>query len=269
MKFWIKNMPLIDLENDNGNMRYYLASQLAKALGYLELKDFDPVISKAQKMFLEVYKNGTPGEHFIYISDTKEHHLTRLALFFCLQSADSKNDLIKEKVAKARAELAVFTEELLTYLERIEKRSELSHSEKEMVRIACEQGLNCTDIATFKNQGYLGLYNMGLQRLKEYKEFNPTSKSDSLYDYMGQDELAINNFRTFLTGQNIKSKNVTDTKQMYKTAKDIGGKVRDLVEKSTGVKPEDLKLESKKISQIKTETKKVTKHLESKKSTKK
>lgn len=60
----------------------------------------------------------------------------------------------------------------------------------------------------------------------------------------------------------INSFYVANAKQMYKTAKDMGEEVRNLVVKSTGDTPEDLKLEKEKINQIKTKTKQIVKNID-------
>lgn len=50
---------------------------------------------------------------------------------------------------------------------------------------------NVIDYAKFQSAGYMGMYNMRMNKLREVKEI---SLKDTLFDYMGKRELAGESF---------------------------------------------------------------------------
>ena len=178
-------------------------------------------------------------------------------MFFCIQFASDQ----KNEVKKARTELAYFTEALLINLQRLEKREELSESEKEMCRVASQKGLQSNNFGLFKDSSYRGLYNMNLGKLKDYKGYQSAGSNDNLYNYMKHLELAANNFRALLTAENIKNKDSVTEEEMYRIASVIGSEIREQVIKNININPEDIPLEKEPIKIIKKDTKEVIKSI--------
>jgi len=79
-------------------------------------------------------------------------------------------------------------------------------------------------------------------------------KSGVLYDFMGITELAANTFRVTQTAESIRQNNIISEELMIEAAKNVGSKVRQMVEENTGKSPEALPTEPK-LAQIKSKLK--------------
>lgn len=239
-----------DFKNENG-ITYWWASDLARMLGYPNLKSFHKVIDRATKAFLSLgiphYENIIP----VINDNEQDFKLTRCGCHVVALNGDPK----KPEVAKAQAyfieKAAQF--ELLNHgsreLERIVVRGELAEGNKTLAAVAKKAGVEC--YAFFQDAGYRGLYNRSSGELKASRGL---SSSENLADYMGRTELAANLFRTTQTEERIKTRNVKGQAELEKTHYEVGREVRDMVQKNTGKSPEEFPIEIK-IPQLKSEIK--------------
>jgi DNA-damage-inducible protein D len=237
---------------DNG-MRYWYAHEFMEALGYETWQSFQNVITRAMGSCAKL--NIDPTEAFIsetYIENgraLKTYKLTRFACFLVSMHADSK----KPEVAKAKAVLAAIADQLIAEriqdhdLGRIEARDDLKLAEKVMSGVAQAAGLETTQFGIFKDAGFRGMYNMGLQDLRRHKGITGNAV---LYDFMGLEELAGNLFRVTQTAARIKNKNVQGITPLVNTATQVGAEVRNMMMKNSGLAPEALPLDQD-ISQVK------------------
>nr|VFK19680.1 MAG: DNA-damage-inducible protein D [Candidatus Kentron sp. LPFa]VFK33941.1 MAG: DNA-damage-inducible protein D [Candidatus Kentron sp. LPFa] len=243
-----------DHSYQNGG-RYWIAHEFMLVLGYKDWKTFNRVINRAMRSCLDLGVD--ISEAFIQAtieSEGKEvntYRLTRFACFLVTMQADSR----KPEVTEAKAVLAAIADALVEQriqqdaIERIEERGELRDSEKEMSAIAYQSGLRNNEFGIFKDSGFRGMYNLSLNELKRYKQAK-TSKNLTLYDLMGKTELAANRFRVTQTAERIKTTGAAGLSQLKQTAHDVGSEVRGIMIKSSGIAPEDLRLEED-ISKVK------------------
>lgn len=232
-------------ENDakENGITYWIAHDFMEALGYESWSSFRGVIQKAMSSCLQL--NIDADEVFIpfHFNGSKSYKLTRFACFLVAMQADSK----KPEVSKAQVSLAAIAEALVEEkietegLERIEERKKLTVSEKMLGAVAKGAGLIPSQYGIFKDAGFRGMYNMPLQRLIKYKR---APESKTLYDFMGLTELAANTFRVTQTVARMKNNNVSGLDDSAKTAHVVGGEIRDVMIRSSGIAPEDLEIEN-------------------------
>jgi DNA-damage-inducible protein D len=228
--------------------RYWIAHEFMEALGYESWASFQKVINKAMASCASL--GVTIPEVFIndsFIQNGREvstYRLTRFACFLVTMHADSK----KPQVTKAKAVLAAIADALVEQqiqqdaLERIEVREELKGGESIMSAVAQNAGLQSTEFGIFKDAGFRGMYNQSLQQLIAYKGAK-LEKGRTLYDLMGKTELAANLFRVTQTAERIKNVGAKGLRQLSHTAQEVGGEVRDIMLRSSGIAPESLPLE--------------------------
>ncbi len=245
----MNNEELISLESlskQNGST-YWSMEDIASFFGY-NIEGFRKVVNKSISFGLEILGDSIHDE-FFRISDPKPtYKISRYGVLLCAMFAQESKPNVKE----VRIGLATFAEFVLQDVERIEERNKLSHGEKYLSSVVMGQGLENKKMGLFKDAGYRGMYNMSLKDLKEHKGVNNNA---TLYDFMGLTELAANTFRTTLTADKIKHNDIKGFCSLKHTAEGIGKQVRDMVEKNTGKKPENLAIEPK-INTIKTKVKK-------------
>ncbi len=117
-------------------------------------------------------------------------------------------------------------------------REELSDGQKSLHSTASRHGVE--NYAFFQNQGDMGLYNMGLQKLLSRKGVN--GNGSQLMDRMGKQELAANLFRITQTDAKIKQQNLRGQKALEGAAHDVGKKVREIMYDTSQTRPENLPL---------------------------
>jgi len=246
---------LEDIAEENG-IRFWHAHKLSEFLGYKDFDSFQDVIRKARVSSEQI---GIDTDSEFVLSEyggEKTYKLTRFALFLCVVHADEK----KPTVTQAKAALAKFADMALqaysNQIGRLSERNNLSIGENFMGGVAQAHGLSKDKFGIFKDAGYRGMYNMPLKKLKEYKGV----KSGILYDFMGITELAANTFRVTQTAESIRQNNIVSEKFMIETAKNVGSKVRQMVEENTGKSPENLPTEPR-LAQVKSGLKQTRKKM--------
>ncbi len=242
--------------HENG-VRYWIAHDFMRALGYDNWSTFQKVINKAMascaslniripEAFIDdaIHENGR---------EVITYRLTRFACFLVTMHADSK----KKQVAEAKVALAAVADALVEEriqrdaIDRLEEREELKIGEGGMCAAAHSAGLKSEEFGIFKDAGFRGMYNMSLKALLAHKGVE-LPKNRTLYDFMGRVELAANRFRVTQTEMRIKNKELKGLNQLSQAANDVGKSVRAVMIDNGGVAPETLTLEGD-IKKVKTQ----------------
>ena len=230
---------------------------LREALGYETTESFRKAINRAKQACLAL--NIGCEEHFILQPDGS-HYLTRFGCYLVAMNGDSR----KPEVAKAQAYFATIAETFQSHLEhcdaidRVLIRDEVTDGQKTLMSTAKAHGVR--NYAFFQDKGYLGMYNMRLQQLLQYKQ---VPKGEKLIDRMGKAELAAHLFRITQTAEKIDREDITGQPQLERTAFSVGRKVRDTMRELGGGNPEDLPA-SENIRSVKKKLKGATKKLKDK-----
>jgi hypothetical protein len=226
---------------------YWYAHDFMELLGYETWNSFKGVINKSiascANLEIDIQENFIPCEMLYEEKIVKSYKLTRFACFLVTMHADSK----KEEVSKAKTVFAAVADKLIqnqidsNEIQRLEVRKKLADSESMMSAVAVNAGLESKQLGIFKDAGFRGMYNMSLQDLKAFKRI-PNDKK-TLYDFMGNTELAGNWFRVTQTAEKIKNHNVQGLHNLTRTAREVGSDVRQMMIQNSGIAPENLELE--------------------------
>jgi DNA-damage-inducible protein D len=243
---------------DEKNNEYWTARDMAKALDYLEYRNFKPVIEKAK----EACKGSghSPDDHIVDFHDmiqigkggqreVENIKLSRYACYLIVQNADPT----KEVVALGQTYFAVQTR--LREVQQMEEYNQLSTEEEKRLFLRLEMTQHNTqlaaaakkagvtgslDYAIFQNHGYMGLYGgldaKGIHKRKGLK------KSQQILDHMGSTELAANLFRATQTEEKLRRENIKGKQQANQTHYEVGKKVRQTIKDIGGTMPEHLPL---------------------------
>ena len=168
-----------------------------------------------------------------------EYFLTRFACYLIAMNGDPK----KQQVAAAQLYFATVAETFQHYLhaaegiDRILIRDKITDGEKSLASTASRHGVEI--YAFFQNAGYRGMYNMDLNRLKQFKG---VGEKESLLDRMGKDEAAAHLFRITQTDAKIAKEGIRGQKPLEQAAHIVGQIVRGTMLKISGTAPEHLEI---------------------------
>jgi DNA-damage-inducible protein D len=230
---WPKEFERIGKPNGS---KYWLESDYREALGYKSEASWRRVVNRASHACMTLDIPTT--ENFIELPGGGRK-LTRFACYLIAMNADPK----KAEVAAAQVYLAKLAETLKQAcdhadgVERVIIRDELTDGQKTLASTAKNHGVE--NFGFFANAGYLGMYNMSLGRLCDFKRL---PEGQRLLDWMGKEELAANLFRVTQTEMKIKKDEVHGQRQLERVAREVGQKVRHTMLELSGVAPEDLEL---------------------------
>ncbi|PAF51297.1 BRO family protein [Helicobacter sp. 13S00477-4] len=243
---------VFELSSYQNGSKYWLASELAKMLEYENYKTFSKNIGKAISVCASLSID--VSDHFRPLTNSSgDYKLDRFACFLIVMNSDIK----KPNVAKAQVYFAALADTIAEIraeqIERIEIRQEVSEKINSLNSVAKNHGVD--NYANFSNAGYMGMYNMGLDQLKEIKG---VEKKATLFDYMGKRELAANLFRLSETEANVQNNHIFGQKNLENTAKEVGRRVRNIMIENDGIKPE-LLARQKHIKDVKKEIKSIEK----------
>jgi DNA-damage-inducible protein D len=234
-----------DLGRQNG-FRYWFARDLMKMLGYTDYAIFkkgpiNRAITVCSTLDIDVSANFEQDTREIDGTKQSDYRLSKFACYLVVMNGDVK----KKEVALAQAYFITVTEAFKRYIneaqqvERIAIRGEVSEREKSLAAVAKQAGIE--QYAFFQNKGYLGLYNMSINQLKEHKGI-PDGKSP--LDFMGKEELAANLFRITQTEAKIRNEGLKGQKKLEDAAYSVGRQVRKTMEEISGTRPENLPIET-------------------------
>jgi|688.fasta_scaffold570448_1 DNA-damage-inducible protein D len=235
------------LARENG-VRHWVAHEFMPRLGYETWTSFRGVVNKAVSLCARIGVDSMEAIIPFEATDDKgrpfnSYKLTRFGVLLVTMQADSK----KPEVAQAQVALAGVADALVERyinthtLERLERREELKIAENLLSGKAQAAGVQSTEFGIFKSAGFRGMYNMSLDELKVYK--GASGYKGTLYDLMGITELAANTFRVTQTAERLKHTNASGLKQATSVAHQVGAEVRSVMIRSSGTRPEDLRIE--------------------------
>jgi DNA-damage-inducible protein D len=224
---------------------YWMGRDIQGVLGYTEWRNFDSVIKRARTAcdgagvpsayhFVETNKVISAGKGAEL--ERADCYLTRYACYLIAMNGDSS----KAEVATAQAYFAVQTrrQELNDQEKRIALRDRVRVSNKVLFGTAKQAGV--VRFPLFNDQGYRGLYGMGLADIKRRKKIPP---ADDLLDRAGRAELAANEFRITQTQQKLERGAVQGEHAATQVHRQVGEEVRKAIKRIGGTPPEDLPVE--------------------------
>ena len=228
---------------------YWRGRAIQEVIGYTKWENFKSVIEKAiescrsggidvRDHFLGTRKMVTVGSGAKV--EVEDYFLTRYACYLVAMNGDPS----KPEVASAQRYFAVQTrlQELdrreLNNQERLRLRGRLAEATKHLHSAAAKAEVQ--NYALFHHAGYLGLYEMGLRRVKMRKGIQ---QHEDLYDRAGRLELSANEFKATLTEQSLIVKKIKGQAAAEEEHKRMGHVVRRTIQKELGISPEDLKAE--------------------------
>ena len=229
-------------------VRYWLAHDLMRELGYETWTSFQKVVMKAQascaRLELDALNEFMPAT-FVDADDGLEKASIRLTRFACLlvtMHADER----KPQVAAAKVALAALASQVISArlshneLGRIETRDDLKSAEIALSSAAQRAGVQSSEQAIFKDAGIRGMYNRSLRDLKTMRGLGD---KDVAYDFMGLTELAGNLFRVTQTAEKLRGTPNIGLRNAQQTAKQVGQDVRKMMIQNSGMAPEALPME--------------------------
>lgn len=258
---------------DEQGTEYWKSRELAKALSYVDYRNFLAVINKAKEACTN--SGRTVENHFVDVNEmvsiaydvqreVKEIKLSRYACYLIVQNADPS----KEVVAQGQTYFALQTRiqelqderrALLSEEEqkRLFLRDEMTKHNTQLAAAAQEAGVTTPiEYAVFQNYGYRGLYG-GLEA-KDIHRRKGLKKGQQILDHMGSTELAANLFRATQTEEKLRREKIRGKASANRTHEEVGAKVRQTIKEIGGTMPEELPVEDS-IQQIKKKLKPATK----------
>lgn len=237
---------------DGGGFEYWEARELMPLLGYAKWQKFHEAIKRAMATcratgqdlsdhftgagkMIKIAK-GTRKEANRNITD---YHLSRLACYLIAQNGDPR----KPEIAFAQTYFAVQTrkQELFEGMDddgkRLFTRQQVVSHNKRLFDTAKNAGVE--NFGAFNNAGYLGLYGLTAEDIKQKKGIG----SDDILDRAGSTELAANLFRITQTDAKIKKDGVRGHAKATDVHHRVGKSVRETIERIGGTMPEDLPAE--------------------------
>lgn len=222
---------------------YWMGRDIQVILGYAEWRNFSATVIKKAKAACD--GSGVPSSyHFVETNkvisagkgaelERADCYLTRYACYLIAMNGDSS----KAEVATAQTYFAVQArrQELSDQEKRVALRERVRASNKVLVGTARQVGV--TRFGLFNDEGYRGLYGMGLADIMRRKKIPP---KDKLLDRAGRAELAANEFRITQTQQKLERERVQGERAAMHTHRKVGEEVREAIKRIGGVPPEDL-----------------------------
>jgi DNA-damage-inducible protein D len=243
-----------DLGKPNGTT-HWDEDVLKESLGYESEQAFVKALTRAKQACLAL---GIQCEDHFVRQPNGKHAVTRFGCYLVAMNGDPR----KPEVAAAQAYFATIAttfQDCLEHADAIDRvliRDEVTDGEKALSSTAKSHGVQ--NYAFFHNRGYMGMYNMSLSRLREYKGLGPR---DKLIDRMGKAELAAHLFRITQTTERISNQNIRGQPRLEQAAYDVGQKVRHTMEELSGTAPENLPA-AEDIGQVRRKLKGTRKQLE-------
>ena len=247
------------------------ARQLSRVLGYLEYRNFLPVLEKARIACRN--SKHIAADHFVDIHEMvpigsggkreiADIRLSRYACYLVVQNADPSKPI----VAFGQTYFAVQTrkQEILEDAQynklksedekRLFLREEMKAHNKQLASAARDAGVvRPLDYAIFQDHGYQGLY--GGLRQTDIHRTKGLKSGQKILDHMGSTELAANLFRATQTEEKLRRENIKGKSHANQAHKEVGHKVRQTIRELGGAMPEDLPF-AKSIKEIESRSEK-------------
>ena len=181
-------------------------------------------------------------DHFRQSSSPEglDYELSRFACYLIAMNGDIR----KPQVAAAQAYFVAAAEAIRLYaqsaneIDRILVRDEIAGRSRSLSSTAKQRGVDRFHL--FHDAGYLGMYNMHVRQLMDYKGMPDAGRS--LLDFMDKRELAANLFRLAETEERLKMSPTRGQRPAEQIATTVGRKVRHMMMEDGGSAPEDIPL---------------------------
>lgn len=232
--------------DDNGS-EYWSSRELAKALEYVDYRNFLTSVNKA-KVACEnsgevIHNHFVDTNEMVKIGSGAEKTLeticlSRYACYLIVQNSDPT----KVVVAKGQTYFAIQTrrqektDNLIEDNNRVFLREEMKKHNTSLMQTASQAGVE--SFAIFQNAGYKGLY--GGRTMQDIHTKKKLKKSQKILDHMNSEELAANLFRATQTDAKIKRENIKGQGNANLAHYEVGQKVRNTIANLGGTMPEEL-----------------------------
>ena len=267
-----------DSTTTESGVEFWMARDLQHLLGYTEWRNFFKVINKA-KTACEASGNGI-SDHFVDINkmvsigsgaqkSIDDIMLTRYACYLVAQNGDPK----KEAIAFAQNYFAIQTrkfeiiEQRIKDWERLQARSKLSLSEKELSSLIYERTGSDRDFGMIRSKGDTALF--GGKTTQQMKKRLGIKANRPLADFLPTITIKAKDFATEITIFNTKEKSL-DTERSISAEHITNNRSVRKILLERGIVPENLPAEEdiKKLERrVKSEEKKLGKNPDSLKDT--
>ena len=250
-------------KTDEYGFEYWEARELMPLLGYSRWEDFHNAIRRAQaacvstQQAIQDHFRGAPKMVEIGSKTARkvvDYQLSRFACYLIAQNGDPR----KLEIAFAQTYFAVQTrkQELYETMDddgkRLFTRQQVVSHNKQLFDTAKKAGVY--NFGKFNNAGYLGLYGLTVEEIKQKKGIG----NDDILDRAGSTELAANLFRATQAEAKLKRENIRGQDKANKAHHDVGKKVRQTIRELGGTMPEQLPT-TESIKESKKRLKKVAK----------
>jgi DNA-damage-inducible protein D len=249
-------------ETEEGG-EYWSARELSKVLGYLNWRNFEPVIEKAETACAS--SGHAVSDHFAHtrtlIETGKGAHrevddvqLSRYACYLVVQNADPSKEIVALgqtyfAVQTRRAELGDELAGLSEAQRRLYIRGQVADHNKRLADAAQDVGVvTSRDFAIFQDHGYMGLYNG--ERARDIHARKGLKKGQQILDWMDSEELAANLFRATQTEAKLRREEIVGKDAANQTHFAVGREVRETIKRLGGTMPEELPTPSESIQQL-------------------
>lgn len=227
---------------------YWMARDIQGVLGYEKWENFENVIKKGIQA-----AQGTGVESKYHFLDTRklieagkgakiersDWFLTRYACYLIAMNGDPT----KPEVAASQSYFAIQTRRqeladlsIIDYdSERIQLRDRVRINNRTLAGVAKDAGVQRYQI--FNNEGYRGLYGMGISEIKKRKSI---PEKESILDFAGRAELAAHDFRITQAEEKLKREHIKSEMRANEAHRQVGVEVREAIRRMGGKMPEDL-----------------------------
>ena len=252
------------------DVTYWLGRDLQLLLGYSEWRNFGEVIDKAKTACINASQ--AVEDHFVDVNkmveigsgsnrNIKDIMLTRYACYLIAQNGDPRKDTI----AFAQSYFAIQTrkqellEDRMRLAERIQARSKLTETEKQLSDTLYERGVDHKGFGEIRSRGDNALF--GGNNTATMKRKLEINGNRPLADFLPTVTLKAKEFAAAITDFNVKKEDLQGTKPIGDEHVKNNKDVRAVLEKSN-IRPEDLPPEEdiKKLERrVKSQNKKLLK----------